>query len=94
MPRTVGKLDSPFADAGHSSLVSTRTEGLMKACRVSIEHRAKRFTGNYTVRGSEVTVTSLEHGQLSSEMRLLSPPQLALVLLLKLARTADESCPR
>lgn len=61
----------------------------MRACRVSLEHQARRFTGNYTVRGREITVTSREHGQLSGTLGLLSPSQKALVLLLKMVLVAE-----
>ena len=61
--------------------------------RVTVEFPPKPLTATYIVRGRELTVTSLEHGQASARVRLLSPSQLAAVLLCKLADRArdDES---
>ena len=53
--------------------------------RVTVDIPPKPLTATYIVRGRELTVTSLEHGQLSAQVRLLSPSQLAAVLLCKLA---------
>ena len=53
--------------------------------RVTIETRARHLTATYLVRGRELTVTSLELGQQSAQLRLLSPSQLATVLLCKMA---------
>ncbi|MGD9604205.1 MAG: hypothetical protein AB7O21_06225 [Gammaproteobacteria bacterium] len=57
----------------------------MRPCRVTIETASGCQTASYVVRGMVLTVTSRELGQESERLRLLSPTQLATVLLWKLA---------
>ena len=53
--------------------------------KVTVDIPPRPLTATYVVRGRELTVTSREHGQASATVRLLSPSQLAAVLLCKLA---------
>ena len=53
--------------------------------RVFVDFPPRTLTATYVVRDRELTVTSREHGQASAKIRLLSPSQLAAVLLCKLA---------
>jgi len=63
----------------------------MRPCRVTIETADQRRTATYVVRGMELTLTSREHGQASARLRLLSPSQLATVLLWKLAFGGEDA---
>lgn len=63
----------------------------MPSSRVTVDIPPKPLTATYIVRGRELTVTSREHGQASAKVRLLSPSQLAAVLLCKLAYRGPDS---